>query len=148
MMRQTRVFWAPDEKGFKLPGEGPSVDRIDPAIAGGGGGPVMEDEEMGSSGHIVYNQDGTRLGSWEGGSVGNPTGGGIGEKLVNGEYVHAEPDHLAIGAEDTVMPEDGARRTVHPGIAGGAAPSDFQTSGQLGGDVSNIGADGDNQYGE
>ena len=145
MIRFERLVWAPDEKGFRLPGEGPSADRLDR----GGGGPAMEDTELGSSGHIVYNQDGTRLGSWEGGSVGNPTGGGIGDKRVNGAWVHAEPDHLTIGSEDdTVLPDDGARRTVHPGVAGGAAPSDFQTSGELGGDPSNIGAQGDNQYGE
>ncbi|MNS60820.1 hypothetical protein D3C72_938310 [compost metagenome] len=140
MFKHVKLYWAPDEKGFRQPGEGPSADRL----KGGGGGGV-EDESM--EGHVVYNQDGTRLGSWEGGSVGNPTGSGIGEIRRNGEFVHAEEDHLPIGGETTVMPEDGERRTVHPG-GGGAAPSDFNTSGQLGGDASNIGAEGDNQYGE
>jgi hypothetical protein len=143
------MVWAPDEKGFPLPGEGPSADRLDESKAGGGGGPTIEDETTEIEGHVVLNQDGTRLGSWEGGSVGNPTGSGIGDLRKGGQFVHAESDHLTIGSEyDTVLPEDGERRTFHRGVAGGPSPSDWGTSGQLGGDASNIGIEGDNQYGE
>lgn len=143
MMNWTQTFHAPDEHGHRLPGEGPSADRRDH----GEKALPMEDGSD-SARHEILNQDGTRLGSWEGGSVGNPTGSGIGELRQKGEYVHAEEDHLPIGADTTVLPEDGEHRTFHAGIAGGASPSDRGTSGQLGGDPSNIGVEGDDQYGE
>lgn len=139
MMRWEKTAWAPDAKGFPLPGEGPSADRL------AGSQPAME-EDTGSE-HVVLNQDGSMLGGGAGHSVvNNPTGGGIGDIRRGGQFVHAEPDHLTIGSEDdTVLPDDGERRTYH-GMSGDSG--DLGHSGFPGGDPSNIGVEGDNMYGE
>lgn len=137
MMHWEKTVWAPDEKGFSLPGEGPSADRL------AGSTPARDEDAE----HIVLNQDGSRLGGMEGvTSVNNPTGGGIGDIRRGGQYVHAEPDHMTVGTEeDTVLPDDGERRTYH-GMSGDSG--DLGHSGFPGGDPSNIGVEGDNMYGE
>lgn len=132
------------------PGEGPSADRLDPEkYRGGGGGATMEPPvhteltgEPGDHTGPVLNQDGSVLGSrtsWGGANA----DGGVGSKLVDGEFRHADADHLPIGGETAILNEEGQSKEQIPGVAGGPAPSDYGTSGHLGGDASNIGGEED-----
>ena len=75
-------------------------------------------------------------------AVGGPVTNPVGSFAIKHHhlYEHPAPTIGPIGDDDhPLLAEEGQRREQHPGISGGAAPSDYGTPGSLEGDASNIG---------
>lgn len=141
MRHRLSPYLAPaDDSGHtRLPGEGPSADRLghphppEPNAQGGGGGGAIADRP-------VLNQDGSQLGSInvDGAGARHPEGP-VGAHRHGDHFDPATSGDLPIGGPTGVFKEQGTDREIHDAAAGGAAPQDFGTPGWIGGDPSNIG---------